>query len=153
MRTDTMSRRQDIYRDAVLVISRDYASDLTVESVAHTIGTSRRQLQRVFDEVGGASFRQVLTGVRMRNASVLLRKTDAPVAVVARRVGYSQPAQFAKTFRRLYGAAPSAYRTTSPEPGSAAPTPRGVAAWLPDVHIATPLAGRANSVQVAAQAL
>jgi AraC family transcriptional regulator of adaptative response / methylphosphotriester-DNA alkyltransferase methyltransferase len=129
MRNDTMSRRQDIYRDAVAVIRQNYASDLTVESVAREIGTSRRQLQRVFEEVGGVSFRQVLTRVRMKNASVLLRETDAPVALVARYVGYSQPAQFAKTFRRLYGDAPSAYRTT----------PR-----LPDVT----LGRRANAVQV-----
>src|SRR4051812_37474398 len=115
MRNDTMSRRQDIYRDAVAVIGQNYASDLTVQSVAREIGTSRRQLQRVFEEVGGVSFRQVLTRVRMKNASVLLRETDAPVALVARYVGYSQPAQFAKTFRRLYGDAPSAYRT-SPGP-------------------------------------
>src|SRR4051794_7837770 len=106
MRNDTMSRRQDIYRDAVTVIAQEYARDLTVESVAHAIGTSRRQLQRVFEEVGGVSFRQVLTRVRMKNASIMLRETDEPVAIVARRVGYSQPAQFAKTFRRLYGDAP-----------------------------------------------
>ena len=138
-----MSRREDIYRDAVGVIAREYATDLTVESVAHAIGTSRRQLQRVFEEVGGVSFRQVLTRVRMKNASVLLRETDASVAVVARQVGYSQPAQFAKTFRRLYGDAPSAYRT-SPRPASAVPNPRGTAARLPDVT----LARRANPVQV-----
>ena len=148
MRTDTMRRRQDIYRDAVAVISHAYATDLTVESVAHEIGTSRRQLQRVFEEVGGVSFRQVLTRVRMKNASVLLRETDAPVAVVARHVGYSQPAQFAKTFRRLYGAAPSAYRT-SPRPEAAAPHPRGAAARLPDVT----LGRRANPVQVATSTL
>jgi AraC-like DNA-binding protein len=51
------------------------------------------------------------------------------VAVVARRVGYSQPAQFAKTFRRLYGAPPSVYRL-SPQPAAAAPNPHGVAARL-----------------------
>jgi transcriptional regulator GlxA family with amidase domain len=148
MRNDTMSRRQDIYRDAVAVISQAYANDLTVHSVAHEIGTSRRQLQRVFEEVGGVSFRQVLTRVRMRNASVLLRETDAPVAVIARHVGYSQPAQFAKTFRRLYGAAPSAYRTT-PRLEPAAPSPHGAAARLPDVG----LVRRAKHVQVAAGAL
>jgi AraC family transcriptional regulator of adaptative response / methylphosphotriester-DNA alkyltransferase methyltransferase len=143
MRNDTISRRQDIYRDALAVISREYATDLTVERVARAIGTSRRQLQRVFEEVGGASFRQVLTRVRMKNASVLLRGTDAPVAVVARQVGYSQPAQFAKTFRRLYGDSPSAYRT-SPRPEFAAPSPRGAAGRLPDVG----LVRRANAVQV-----
>ena len=129
MRSDTASRRQDIYRDAIAVIARDYARDLTVESVARAIGTSRRQLQRVFDECGDASFRQVLTRVRMHHASRLLRETGTPVATVARQVGYSQPAQFAKTFRRLYGDVPSVYRT-SPGPTAAASNPLGAAARL-----------------------
>jgi transcriptional regulator GlxA family with amidase domain len=129
IRTDTLNRRQDIYRDALTVIAREYAGDLTVEGVAHEIGTSRRQLQRVFEEVGGVSFRQVLTRVRMHRASRLLRETKTPVAIVAHQVGYSQPAQFAKTFRRLYGSSPSVYRL-SPQPAAAAPNPHGVAARL-----------------------
>ena len=136
MRSDTASRRQDIYRDAIAVIGRDYAEDLTVESVAHTIGTSRRQLQRVFDECGDASFRQMLTRVRMHHASRLLRETGTPVATVAREVGYSQPAQFAKTFRRLYGDVPSVYRT-SPGPAAAASNVGAAARLLP---VADPLA-------------
>jgi len=155
MRTSTMSRRQDIYRDAIAVMAHAYAEDLTVESVAHTIGTSRRQLQRVFDEVGGLSFRSTLTRIRMRNASVLLRDTEMPVATVARQVGYSQPAQFAKTFRRLYGDAPSVYRT-SPRPIAAAPNPLGAAArprgGVPQRY-AVGMGRRANGVQIAPQPL
>jgi transcriptional regulator GlxA family with amidase domain len=128
-RPDTLRRREDIYRDAVAVISRDYATDLHVDSVARTIGTSRRQLQRVFDQVGGVAFRNVLTEVRMRNARRLLLETHEPVNVVARRVGYSQPAQFAKTFRRYFGDVPSTYRT-SPRPDAVAPSATGAAARL-----------------------
>jgi two-component system response regulator YesN len=124
-----MNRRRDIYRDAMGVIARDYAQDLTVDSVSHAIGTSRRQLQRIFPQVGGVSFRDALTRVRMHHASVLLRQTPYPVAMVARRVGYSQPAQFAKTFRRIYGASPSVYRTW-PQHSAVAPNPLGAAARL-----------------------
>jgi AraC-like DNA-binding protein len=106
----------------------------------------------VFEEVGGASFRTVLTRVRMENASVLLRETDAPVATVARQVGYSQPAQFAKTFRRLHGAAPSAYRT-SPRPRVAASHPLGAAARRPETRHIVGLGQRANVVQVATNPL
>ena len=133
-RADTLDRRRDLYREALEVIVREYATDLTVEGVAFSIATSRRQLQRVLEEVGGVSFRQVLTRVRMAQASRLLRESTLPVAVVARRVGYRQPAQFAKTFRRLYGAPPSEYRT-SPRPVAAAPNPLGVAVRLGHVPI------------------
>jgi AraC family transcriptional regulator of adaptative response / methylphosphotriester-DNA alkyltransferase methyltransferase len=129
VRAETTSRRQEIYRDAIHVIARDYARDLTVEDVAHSVATSRRQLQRVLEEVGGVSFRDILTRVRMTHAARLLRETTLPVATVAHQVGYRQPAQFAKTFRRLYGQVPSAYRT-SPQPVAAAPHPLGVAARL-----------------------
>jgi len=128
-RPDTLSRRRDIYRDAIAVIARDYASDLHVEEVARSIGTSRRQLQRVLEQVGHVSFRQVLTEVRMRNARRLLLETGDPVHLVARRVGYSQPAQFAKTFRRYFGDVPSSYRH-SPQPVAATPSATGVAARL-----------------------
>jgi AraC family transcriptional regulator of adaptative response / methylphosphotriester-DNA alkyltransferase methyltransferase len=129
LRTETVSRREEIYRDALAVIARDYADDLTVDAVAHSIATSRRQLQRVLDECGGLTFRSLLTRVRMREASRLLRETTLPVADVARQVGYRQPAQFAKTFRRLYGQVPSVYRA-SPQPVAAAPNPLGAAARL-----------------------
>lgn len=129
VRADTMSRREEIYREALAVIAANYSRDLQVETVAHTIATSRRQLQRVLEEVGGVTFRDVLTRMRMRQAARLLRETDLPVAEVARQVGYSQPAQFAKAFRRLHGQVPSVYRS-SPRPPAAAPHPLGVAARL-----------------------
>ena len=155
MRTDTLTRRQDIYRDAIAVMAECYAGELTVEAVAHSIGTSRRQLQRVFDEVGGVSFRGVLTRIRMRNASILLRETDTAVATVARRVGYSQPAQFAKTFRRLYGASPSVYRT-SPLAAAAVSTPPDTAARRPQIvppRYGVGMGRRANAVQIASSPL
>jgi AraC-like DNA-binding protein len=46
----------------------------------------------------------------MRHAVELLEAGSAPVRDVAMTVGYRQPAQFAKAFRRHLGVAPSDYR-------------------------------------------
>jgi two-component system response regulator YesN len=46
----------------------------------------------------------------MRRALELLREGTLPVRDVANSVGYRQPAQFAKTFRRHHGAPPSSFR-------------------------------------------
>jgi transcriptional regulator GlxA family with amidase domain len=46
----------------------------------------------------------------MRKAAELLRDSRLTVGVVSRQVGYRQQAQFAKAFRRQYGAAPAEYR-------------------------------------------
>jgi AraC family transcriptional regulator, regulatory protein of adaptative response / methylphosphotriester-DNA alkyltransferase methyltransferase len=49
--------------------------------------------------------------VRMERAAELLARRGLTVREVAHRVGYRQPAQFAKAFRRHKGLAPSAFRS------------------------------------------
>jgi AraC family transcriptional regulator, regulatory protein of adaptative response / methylphosphotriester-DNA alkyltransferase methyltransferase len=110
MRDGTAERREQLYREAMDLIARDYARDLQLEGVARELATSRRQLQRAFADVGDTSFRDELAHVRMRHARELLAQDGVPVRVVAASVGYHQPAQFAKSFRRYHGQPPSAYR-------------------------------------------
>jgi AraC family transcriptional regulator of adaptative response / methylphosphotriester-DNA alkyltransferase methyltransferase len=113
MRDGTAERREQLYREAIDLIARDYAKDLQLEGVARTLATSRRQLQRAFAEVGKTSFRDELAKVRMHHARKMLAADVVPVRTVAASVGYHQPAQFAKSFRRHHGQAPSTYRKQS----------------------------------------
>src|SRR5215218_6838069 len=110
MRDGTAERREELYREAVALIASEYASDLHLEGVARRLATSRRQLQRAFSEAGDTSFRDELAKVRMQHARELLAADVLPVRQVAASVGYHQPAQFAKSFRRYHGQPPSAYR-------------------------------------------
>jgi AraC family transcriptional regulator of adaptative response / methylphosphotriester-DNA alkyltransferase methyltransferase len=110
VRQATRQRRKAVFDEAVQIIERDYATDLDLDALARRIATSRRQLQRVFAEVGETSFRQYLAKVRMRHAARLLRDGAIPVREVAQSVGYRQPAQFAKAFRRHHGAPPSSLK-------------------------------------------
>lgn len=110
MRDGTKERRRSLYEEAREIIEREYATDMDLDSVAHRLATSRRQLQRAFAEIGRTSFRTHLAEVRMRRAMELLREGRMPVRDVASSVGYRQPAQFAKTFRRHHGAPPSTFR-------------------------------------------
>jgi len=114
-RTSTITTRASLLRDALAVMHAEYATaDLTLDDVARRIATSRRQLQRCFDEHGDASFRRSLTDIRMHHAADLLPTTKLPVKTVAARVGYRQPAQFAKAFTRAHGTPPARYRTQIP---------------------------------------
>lgn len=111
MRQSTVYRRNELYRDAIAVMEREYGDeDLSLTTVARAIATSRRQLQRAFAEAGGSSFRRELQRVRMARAAALLREGSLSVQSVAGAVGYRQAAQFAKAFRRHHGAPPSAFR-------------------------------------------
>jgi AraC-like DNA-binding protein len=51
----------------------------------------------------------------MARAAELLSSETLTVREVARQVGYKQPAQFAKAFRRLHGVAPSEFRASATE--------------------------------------
>jgi AraC family transcriptional regulator of adaptative response / methylphosphotriester-DNA alkyltransferase methyltransferase len=110
MREGTAERREELFREAMDLIARDYAAVLNLDGVARTLATSRRQLQRAFAEVGETSFRDELARVRMNHARRLLAEDSLPVRQVAARVGYHQPAQFAKSFRRYHGMPPSVFR-------------------------------------------
>ena len=93
------------------IVEQDYASDLSLDDIARRVASSRRQLQRSYAEIGGTTFREHLTRVRMERAAELLARRGLTVREVAHRVGYRQPAQFAKAFRRHKGVAPSAFRS------------------------------------------
>ena len=119
MRDSTQHRRRTLFEEALSSISREFADEnLSLATVAHSIATSRRQLQRVFAEQG-TSFRRELQRVRMAHAAHLLRQEALPVAAVARAVGYRQAAQFSKAFRRHHGHPPSEARRGGPARGSA----------------------------------
>jgi AraC family transcriptional regulator, regulatory protein of adaptative response / methylphosphotriester-DNA alkyltransferase methyltransferase len=125
MRDGTAERREQLYQEAVDLIAREYARDLQLEGVARELATSRRQLQRAFAEIGRTSFRDELAKVRMHHARELLAADGIPVRSVAASVGYHQPAQFAKSFRRHHGQAPSTYRKERRASGAVAPLPPG----------------------------
>ena len=106
----TVRHRTSLFRDAVAIVETEYDSDLSLDGVARRVASSRRQLQRAYAEIGKTTFREHLTAVRMERAAELLTIRGLTVREVAERVGYRQPAQFAKAFRRRHGLAPSAFR-------------------------------------------
>lgn len=109
-RPDTICIRTALFEEAVAVLEEEYASDLTVADLADRVSCSCRQLQRAFHDVGGTSFRTALAEIRMEQAAQMLSNGPVSVRETARQVGYRQPAQFAKAFRRHHGVAPSQYR-------------------------------------------
>jgi len=109
-RPSTIHHRTALFQDAVAIVEQEYYSELSLDDVARRVASSRRQLQRAYAEIGDTTFREHLTRVRMDRAACMLSDRGLTVREVARRVGYRQPAQFAKAFRRHLGVAPSDYR-------------------------------------------
>jgi AraC family transcriptional regulator, regulatory protein of adaptative response / methylphosphotriester-DNA alkyltransferase methyltransferase len=112
-RRTTVETRRALFEEAAAIIALEYPDRLELELVARRLATSPRQLQRAFADVGQTSFRTYLRTVRMERAAELLREGSLRVWEVAEAVGYNQPAQFAKAFRRERGRPPSALRSAA----------------------------------------
>src|SRR3954468_11411002 len=106
----TIRLRTSLFHEATEIVDREYAADLSLDDIARRVASSRRQLQRAYAEIGETTFRDHLTRVRMQKAAEMLSTRTLTVREVAHRVGYRQPAQFAKAFRRYQGVAPSDFR-------------------------------------------
>jgi len=129
-RSTTVTHRTTLYHEAQEIVEQEFGSDLSLDDIARRVASSRRQLQRAYAEIGETTFREHLTAVRMERAAELLRIRGLTVRDVAHRVGYRQPAQFAKAFRRHHGIAPSDFRAGGrfTRPGALGATADGAAA-------------------------
>lgn len=85
-----------------------------LEELAKRLGITPAYLVRRFHRVAGAAPMAWLTRRRTEAAAVLLVTTDAPVADIARQVGWSDANYFARRFRAVFGVNPSGYRQQMP---------------------------------------
>lgn len=95
---------------ALAAVHRDPARQWTVASLAAEAGLSRAPFARRFTARVGRPPLAYLTWWRMTTAARLLRESDAPLGVVAARVGYASQFAFAAAFKRHFGVPPGRFR-------------------------------------------
>ncbi|MFE1768385.1 helix-turn-helix domain-containing protein [Streptomyces angustmyceticus] len=97
--------------DPVLqALARDAFLPLSVAEHAARHGMTPTELRTAVRRGAGCSPKDYLLGIRLGRAKELLAATELPVAAVARRVGYDDPAYFSRLFTRRVGTAPVRFR-------------------------------------------
>ena len=91
-------------------LERELDQPVSVPHLAQRVGLSHNQLTRLFRHSTGDTVVGYVRRRRVEKAVYLLSRTDQPIAVIARQVGISDPAAFAKTVRTVAGRAPSEFR-------------------------------------------
>jgi AraC-like DNA-binding protein len=91
-----------------------YFEPLAVADLARAAGLSPAHFSREFRRAFGESPHQYLLTRRLERAAALLRNTDRNVTEICFDVGLTSLGSFVTSFRRVYGATPSAYRATFP---------------------------------------
>lgn len=83
----------------------------TLAALAAVAGMSVRQFCRAFRGSTGCSPHQYVLRQRVEQAKALIARGAMPLAEVAQQLGFADQSQFTRTFRRLTGATPAAYRS------------------------------------------
>jgi AraC family transcriptional regulator of arabinose operon len=86
------------------------ADDHSVTTLAEMVHLSPSRLAHLFKAETGQSPIRFVQETRLKEAAKLIELTPAPVAEVARKVGFQSPFHFSSTFRERYGMSPRAYR-------------------------------------------
>jgi len=80
-----------------------------IETVASHLATSTRTLSRSLQEVS-TSYQKILDEVRKEMAIEYLNTSSLPIEEIAALIGYNDPSNFRKAFKRWTGNPPSYYR-------------------------------------------
>ncbi|MFG3123127.1 AraC family transcriptional regulator N-terminal domain-containing protein [Streptomyces sp. NPDC048208] len=92
---------------AVGWIREHYAEPFRVADVARLSGMSVSAFHRNFQAVTAMSPIQFQKQIRLQEARLLLATHPGDITGVGRRVGYDNPSQFSREYRRRFGAPPS----------------------------------------------
>lgn len=94
-------------------IHTNYASDITLESLADIACVSKTHLAHLFRTRLGTSPLRFLQQVRIETAKRLLGTSMLPVHEIAAQVGFADPLYFSRAFKLATGLSPKAYRLQS----------------------------------------
>lgn len=107
---------QHILRQAIREINENLEKRVTVETVAQAITVSRVHLARVFKQELGISPGTYIDQQKVRRSCELFRQTNLTIREIAYLIGYENPGDFSRMFKRVTGQLPSKLRASGQWP-------------------------------------
>lgn len=87
-----------------------YDQKIKLEQFAQRVAVNSTYLNRYFNQEYGCSFLQYLTSLRIEQAEMLLRDSNAEIGDICYNTGFNSPSAFHKAFKNRYGCSPSEWR-------------------------------------------
>lgn len=87
-----------------------YDQKIKLEQFAQRVTVNSTYLNRYFNQEYGCSFLQYLTSLRIEQAEMLLRDSNAEIGDICYNTGFNSPSAFHKAFKTRYGCSPSEWR-------------------------------------------
>jgi AraC-like DNA-binding protein len=95
---------------ALTLVDRNFARDLTDETVANEIGLSTSHFRFLFKQSVGQPFHKFLIASRLERAKLLLEDSELSVSEIAHSVGFGGLASFSRAFNQRFSVSPSEFR-------------------------------------------
>ena len=104
------AKNHELIKKAILYISANFSSNLTLESVAAHVHLNPDYFSSVFKQSTGSSFKEYLNMVRIEESKRLLGNTDYSIVDIAIAVGFEDQSYFSRVFKKYTGLTPRQYR-------------------------------------------
>ncbi|MDX6806922.1 AraC family transcriptional regulator [Terrihabitans rhizophilus] len=106
------SRTLSVIRD---FIEAHLDEPVTINDIADQVKLGPDQLSRRFKITTGMTLYQFVIRSRIDAAQRLLRETDTPIALIALECGFGDQVSFTRSFKKVTGSTPGAFRSNNEE--------------------------------------
>jgi len=100
-------------KETVEVNQMYLSSELSIQTVAASLGVSPRLISNAVNQYLGKTFRRYINDLRIAQAKRMLTETDSTVLAIMFNVGFETKSNFNKEFQQVVGMSPLAYRRNS----------------------------------------
>ena len=96
--------------EAVMLMEKHMTEPLDIDAIANLVGTSKRQLERLFVAETSNTPAQFYRQVRLRFGRWLLISSDRHIGEIAFECGFADAPHFIRHFQRMFGMSPGKLR-------------------------------------------
>lgn len=100
---------KDLISKVKVYLDRNFRRHLTITNISKKFGCNLSYLCRIFKKQTGMTITEHLTGLKIKDAKHLLRKSFLNVTQIAEKLGYLDIHHFSHKFKKIVGVSPIEY--------------------------------------------
>ncbi len=104
------SVRSSLVQSVLQIVDRDLSAPLTLQYLAGELNVNSSYLSSLFRREVGVTLTEYVTERRISYAADLLRTTQSPIKIIAKKAGIQDVQYFSRLFKKRIGVTPSRYR-------------------------------------------
>jgi len=106
----SMDNQNSILSDILLFLDKNHSEDITITTVAQSLGYTTRHISRILSTLKIYNFRSLLNSFRVEHAKRLIRKTNLKMIDISLESGFSNERSFYRAFQSIEGSTPTEYK-------------------------------------------